>query len=151
MLSRDMGLSGSVFNYLPHIHIKKSIFPTSGRIVLHGVQGKGKKIRNHSERLFHHSSRSGCLKYVSWTNRKYKNKGWFKIAYLHLAIGNYVFQPEKTLGKLLGEFSFGSGNRWARVLLRHCLQSQKLLNSAAAKASYNTLCSSLCGQSQAEV
>lgn len=34
-----------------------------------------------------------------------------KIVYLHLAIGNYVFQPEKTLGKLLEEFSFGSGNR----------------------------------------
>lgn len=62
--------------------------------------------------LLHHPSQSDCLvvsKYVSWTKRKYRRG--LKIVYLHLAIGMYVFQLEKTPRKLLEEFSFGSGNR----------------------------------------
>lgn len=140
-LNREMWLTGSVFNYLPHIYIKETRFSHQWENLI--TWGTGKRKKNP---LWKGSLtvpvKVDVLEYVSWTNQKYKNKRWLKIVYLHLAIGNYVFQPEKTLGKLLEEFSFGSRNRWARVLLRHRSQSQKLLNSAVAKASYNTVCSS---------
>lgn len=151
MLNREtLILTGSVFDYLTHIYIKEKHFSHQWENLI--TWGTVKRKKNPLWKgSFTLLIKVDVLEYVSWTNQKYKNKRWLKIVYLHLAIGNYVFQPEKTLGKLLEEFSFGSGNGWARVLLRHCLQSQKLLNSEAAKASYNTVCSSLCGQSQAAV
>lgn len=139
-----------VLSYLPHIYIKEKYFSHQWKNLT--VWNTGKRKKNPLWKgSFTIPVKVYVSKHVSWTNRKHKNKRWLKVVCLHLAIGNYVFQQEKTLGKLLEEFSFGSGNRWARVLLRHCLQSQKLLNSVAAEASYNTVCSSLCGQSQAAV
>lgn len=67
MLSREIRLTGSVFNYLPHIYIKEKPFSHQ----LHGVQGKENPLRKSSVTAL---VKVAVLEYVSWTNRKHKIK-----------------------------------------------------------------------------
>lgn len=73
MLSREMWLTGSPFNYLPHIYIKEKHFSHQWKNLITWSTGKIK------ENPLWKSSLTALVKvvileYVSWTNQKYKNK-----------------------------------------------------------------------------
>lgn len=73
MLSREMWLTGSVLNCLPHIYIKEKHFSHQWKNLITWGEGKRKE-----DPLWKSSFTAlvkvDVLEYVSWTNQKHKNK-----------------------------------------------------------------------------